>query len=153
MKGGGSYMLFQVRELDQIHLSYIRSDFFYTGGKALSLMAKQSIGRKKVASRVHDKLQGRVSHRHIFDITSLLFDEILSDLQSGKPIEIIGLGTIALKERAPKPFWDVNFQEMRMSKGTRTLTFSMDPDLRAKIAGALDTPPEDDELGLDDGRK
>jgi nucleoid DNA-binding protein len=110
-----------------------------------------SISRRKLAGFIHDKLQGRVFHSHIFAITSLLFEEMMNDLKSGKEIKITGLGTLSLKERAPKPFFDVNFREMRISKGTRNLVFSIDPDLRAKIAFALDNPPAADDTDGDDG--
>jgi nucleoid DNA-binding protein len=71
-------------------------------------------------------------------VITILFEEIIKDLVSGKKLKISNFGTIELKDMKPRRYHDVRFQKVMESDGNRIFRFSLAPKIRKRLCDLLD---------------
>jgi nucleoid DNA-binding protein len=101
-------------------------------------MIPDSINRRVFWRYINKKINRFVHHYHVASIIDILFEEIVKDLKSGKPIKIFNFGILELKNTKPRLYHDVVRKEMVLSKGYRILRFKLTPPLRKKLCEYLD---------------
>jgi nucleoid DNA-binding protein len=97
-----------------------------------------SISKRVLLSFVNNKLNHIIKYYHVYGVLTILFDEILKDLISGKKIKIFNFGTIFLQKNKSRKYFDVRFQKIMQSGENKMLKFILSPVLRKKICDSLD---------------
>lgn|SRR5512135_1999486 len=97
-----------------------------------------SISKRDLWHYVNRKIKRLIHHYHVFSVISILFDEMIKDLKSGKEIKIINLGTLVLKDTPPRRYHDVRFQCVMESPGHRVMRFFLAKTIRKKLCDSLD---------------
>jgi nucleoid DNA-binding protein len=97
-----------------------------------------SISKKVLWQYVNLKIRRSIHHAHVFSVITILFDEMIKDLISGKEIKIINFGTLVLKQMKPRKYHDVRYMCVMQSDGYKILRFSLTPKIRKKICDFLD---------------
>jgi len=88
---------------------------------------------KFVNSKSHN-----IHYYHIGSIINILFEEIAEDLKNEKLIKIHNFGEISLQKTKPKKYFDVRYQQVMQSTGSKILKFSVASLLRKKLFSFLD---------------
>ena len=105
-----------------------------------------SISKRVLWQYVNKKIRRLVHHYHVFSVMTILFEEMLKDLKSGKRIRIFNFGTLSLQKTKPRKYFDVRYQQVMQSSGHRILRFILAPTLSKKLRHHLDldkTPKDD----------
>ena len=97
-----------------------------------------SVDKRTLWVHVNEKINGKVNHRHVLSIMTILFEELLVDLKAGKSFKIINFGTLYLKQFNPKKYWNVILNKMCDSKGNRNIKFVLVPKLKRFLIDNLD---------------
>lgn len=97
-----------------------------------------SVNKRILWRYVNRKLKHLTHHYHVFSVLTILFDEIIRDLKSGKSIRIFNFGTLSLKQMKPRKYFDVRFQKVMQAEGKKILRFKLAPALRKKLVSYLD---------------
>jgi len=97
-----------------------------------------NIDKRTLWRYVNKKINRSVQSFHVMSVINILFYEIISDLKSGKTIKIFNLGTLYLKNTRPRSYYDIRFQRIMVSAGSKILKFVLSPKLRKKIVKNLD---------------
>jgi nucleoid DNA-binding protein len=71
-------------------------------------------------------------------VISILFDEIVGDLKSGKEVKIANFGTLVLKEMPPRRYYDVRFQKIMQSPGNKIIRLFLSKPIRKKLCNSVD---------------
>lgn len=87
---------------------------------------------------VNLKIKRVIHHYHVFSVISILFEEMLKDLNQGKEIKIFNLGSLILKDTKPRLYHDVNKKQVVLSKKHRILRFKLARKLKKRLTGNLD---------------
>lgn len=103
-----------------------------------------SINKRLLWRYVNIKINRIIHHYHVFSVITILFDEILKDLVSGKIIKIKNFGLLQLKDTKPRKYHDVRFNKVLISKSHRILKFTLDRLIRKKLCANLDTTKKDE---------
>ncbi len=106
----------------------------------------QEISKRLFWRFLNKKTKKIIHHYHIFSVMSILFDEIVKDLLKNKKIKIFNFGTLFLDKKNPKKYYDVRYQKIMISKGSRLLKLLLVKKLRSKLINLLDV---DASLGND----
>jgi nucleoid DNA-binding protein len=103
-----------------------------------------SINKRSLWRYVNIKINRIIHHYHVFSIITILFDEMLKDLVSGKNIRIFNFGLLQLKDTKPRKYHDVRFNKVLLSEGHRILKFTLAPPIRKKLCVNLDKKLKDE---------
>ncbi len=101
-------------------------------------MNENSIDKRKLWQYVNLRVKRFIHHYHVLSVISILFDEMIKDLKSGKDIKIFNFGTFSLKKMPPRKYFDVRHQKVMYSDGNKILRFTLTPAIRKKIIKHLD---------------
>lgn len=96
-----------------------------------------NISKRGLWRYVNRKIKGAVHHYHVFSIISLLFEEMIQDLRSGKEIKIKNLGILVLKEMPPRMYHNVRLHKMMQSSGHRVIRLFLAKPIRKKLCESL----------------
>jgi nucleoid DNA-binding protein len=97
-----------------------------------------SISKRALWHYVNKKINRSIHHMHVLSVISILFEEIIIDLRSGKPLEIFNFGVLSLKRSNPKMYYNVVYKKMMKSKGRNIMKFSLIPKIKTKISKEID---------------
>src|SRR5579864_5560825 len=97
-----------------------------------------SISKRNLWHYVNRKIKRLIHHYHVFGVISILFEEMIKDLKSGKEIKIVNLGTLMLKDMPPRKYHDVRFHRMMESPGHRIMRLFLAKQIRKKLCDSLD---------------
>lgn len=97
-----------------------------------------SVNKRTLWRYVNRKMHRLIHHYHVFAIITILFEEMIKDLISGKEIRIFNFGTLSLKNMKPRRYHDVTQRRVVLSKGHRILRFTLAPQIRKKLCERLD---------------
>lgn len=97
-----------------------------------------SINKRVLWRFVNKKIKRIINHYHVFSVITILFEEMIKDLISGKEIKIYNFGTLSLKKMNPRRYHDVKQRKVVMSKGYKILRFKLAPPIRKKICDNVD---------------
>jgi len=97
-----------------------------------------SISKRILWRFINKKLDHKIHHYHVFSIITILFDEILNDLKSGKDIKIFNFGTLSLDKTKPRLYFDIVRKKKILSAGNKILKFLLAPKIRKNIKDNLD---------------
>ena len=98
-----------------------------------------SISKKTLWHYVNKKINRSIHHSHVLSVISILFEEILEDFKSGKPIDVLNFGKIELKYMKPRTYFNVIHQKLMVSSGRKILRFKLPTSLKKKICKYIDT--------------
>ena len=101
-------------------------------------MTSASIDKRRLWQYVNLKVKRFVHHYHVISIISILFDEMVKDLKSGKDIKIFNFGTLSLKKMPARKYFNVRHQRIMHSSGNKVLRFTLAPGIRKKLIRNLD---------------
>jgi nucleoid DNA-binding protein len=99
---------------------------------------ESSINKRSLWRYVNKKIKRIIHHYHVLSIITILFDEILKDLISGKDIKIFNFGNLSLKKMKPRKYHDINQKRTLLSKEHRILRFTLSPIIRKKLCKNID---------------
>lgn len=97
-----------------------------------------SIDKRTLWKYVNKKTNRIIHHYHVFSVITILFDEIIKDLKSGKELNIFNFGILSLKEMKPRYYHNVKLRKVMLSRGYKILRFTLAPKLRKKLCLFLD---------------
>jgi nucleoid DNA-binding protein len=97
-----------------------------------------SVSKRDLWHYVNRKIKRLLHHYHVFSIISILFEEMIKDLQAGKEIRITNLGTLMLKDTPPRMYHDVRFRQIMQSPGHRVMRLFLAKSIRKKLCDSLD---------------
>ena len=97
-----------------------------------------NINKRRLWHYVNKKINHLINHAHVLSVISILFEEMLKDLKSGKEIKIKNLGTLILQETKPRKYHDVRFHQVMQSESHRILRFKLAVPIRKKLKKLLD---------------
>ncbi len=97
-----------------------------------------SISKRILWRYVNVKIKRIVHHYHVFSIITILFEEIIKDLVSGKSIEIFNLGVFSLKKNKPRLHYDISKKTFAVSDGRKVMRLSLSPKLKKIICKHVD---------------
>ena len=58
-------------------------------------MSKKTIGRAEITSRIHERTNGAIPYRRIYDCVSKIIEEIKSDLLQDQAVSVRRFGTLS----------------------------------------------------------
>jgi len=97
-----------------------------------------SITKRVLWRYVNKKIKRSIHHYHVFSVITLLFEEIIKDLVSGKDIKIHNFGTLSLKQLSARKYHDVNERIVKQAVPHRILRFVISKKLRNELREHLD---------------
>jgi nucleoid DNA-binding protein len=97
-----------------------------------------SISKRDLWHYVNRKIKRLIHHYHVFSVITILFEEMIKDLQAGKEIKIANLGTLVLKDMPPRKYHDVRFRRVMESSGNRVMRLFLAKPVRKKLCESLD---------------
>lgn len=102
-------------------------------------MKSSIVSKVRLQKYVHSKLN-RIFHSfQILNVITILFEEMLQDLQNGKEIEIHNLGIIRIQKTKPRLHCNIAKENKQiLSKGSKKLTFQMPYRIKKRLRGMLD---------------
>ena len=106
--------------------------------KDLIAVATTNIEKKQLWRHVNIKIKRSINHYHVLAVLSILFEELIKDLEAGKQIEIINLGTFGLKQSGDRNHVNIWTKEVMRSKGRKVLKFVLPKKLRQTLCDYLD---------------
>lgn len=106
----------------------------------------KEIDKRSLWRYVNLKIKRSIHRYHVFAVISILFDEIIKDLVSGKEIKVFNFGKLLLKQNNPRKYYDVRFNKIMESPGNKILKFSLAKKFREKLIDyiSLDGQNKDD---------
>lgn len=107
---------------------------------------KNRVNRKKLWVYINQKINRVVHHYQVFSVMSLLFEEMVSDLKSGKEIKVKNFGKFYFKKNKPVVVPIFGSKEKTLVPGSFRIKFKMDSKLRKILSSYLnfDKPNEKD---------
>lgn len=87
---------------------------------------------------VNRKINRLIHHAHVLSVITILFEEMILDLKSGKEINIHNFGKLSLQETKPRYYHDVRYNQVMQSESHRILRFKLAPPIRKKLRALLD---------------
>lgn len=106
-------------------------------------MIPPTISKRDLWHYVNRKIKRLIHHYHVFSVISLLFEEMLKDLQEGKEVKVANFGVLVLKDTPSRRYHDVNSHQMKESPGYRVMRLFLAKPIHKKICGSLDLTSED----------
>lgn len=97
-----------------------------------------NIDRRFFGRYVSRKLKHIYSLSHVEGVISILFEEIVQDLQNDVTIIIGNFGEFILKKLAPRKHQDIKTGELVLSPGYKTIRFQINNKLRRFLIENLD---------------
>jgi nucleoid DNA-binding protein len=97
-----------------------------------------SITKRVLWRYVNKKIKRTIHHYHVFSVITLLFEEMIKDLISGKEIKIHNFGILSLKQLPARKYHDVNERVVKQAIPHRILRFILSKKLRNKLRKHLD---------------
>lgn len=97
-----------------------------------------SINKRRLWRYVNRKIDNIINHAHVLSVISILFEEMLKDLKSGKEIKINNLGTLLLWKTKPRRYHNVRFHQIMQSESHYILRFKLATPIRKKLRSMLD---------------
>jgi nucleoid DNA-binding protein len=97
-----------------------------------------NISKRDLWRYINRKIKRVIHHYHVFSIISILFEEMVKDLQDGKEIKIVNLGTFILKDMPPRKYHHVIFRKIMESPGHRVMRLFLSPKINKKLCSSLD---------------
>lgn len=97
-----------------------------------------SIDKRLLWKYINKKFRGIIHHYHVLAVITILFDEMIKDLNRGKEIKIFNFGTLILKQMKPRLYHNVNLKQIMYSQGFKTLRFVLSPKIKRKLINNLD---------------
>jgi nucleoid DNA-binding protein len=97
-----------------------------------------SISKRDLWHYVNRKIKRLIHHYHVFSVISILFEEMIKDLQAGQEIKIANFGTLLLKNTSPRKYHDVRFRRIMESPGHRIMRLFLAKPIRKKLCDSLD---------------
>lgn len=99
----------------------------------------KNIVDKRALWRLVNKKINRVVHSyHVFSVISILFEEMIIDLKSGKEIKILNFGTLSLRKNGKRRCHNISTGEIKEFEGNNKLFFKINRKLKNKIFKFLD---------------
>lgn len=96
-----------------------------------------SVSKRNLWQYVNLKINRMIHHYHVFSVITILFEEMLKDLKDGKQIKIMNFGILSLKNMKPRRYHDVVQRQVKESRGSRIMRFTLAPALRKKLCENL----------------
>ena len=96
------------------------------------------VSKRELWHYVNRKIKRLIHHYHVFSVISILFEEMIKDLQGGKEIKIVNFGTLILKDTPPRKYHDVRLHQIMESPGYRIMRFFLAKPIRKKLCASLD---------------
>lgn len=87
---------------------------------------------------LNSRLSKKIHSYHVFAILSILLEELASDLKSNKIIKIFNFATISLEKTNPKKYYDVRFQKIMYSQGSKILKITLNKKVKKKLLEYFD---------------
>ncbi len=97
-----------------------------------------SISKRDLWRYVNRKIKRLVHHYHVFAVITILFEEMVKDLKTGKDIKVVNFGTFVLKDMPDRRYHDVRFHKVMLAKGHRVIRLFLAKPIRKKICNSLD---------------
>ena len=101
-------------------------------------MLPLNISKRDLWRYVNRKIKRLIHHYHVFSVISILFEEMLRDLKSGKEIKVANLGTLILKDFPPRKYHDVRLHQIMISPGHRIMRLFLAKPIHRKLCQSLD---------------
>jgi len=101
-------------------------------------MLPLNINKRDLWRYVNIKIKRLIHHYHVFSVISILFEEMVKDLQDGKEIKIANFGTLILKDMPPRRHYDVVSKEISVSPGNKIIRFFSAKSFRKKLCDSID---------------
>ena len=98
----------------------------------------ESIDKRVLWRYVNLKINRTIHHYHVFSVISILFDEILEDLKSGKKIKIHNFGVFELKKSLPRKHFNLIKKEVVLSRGYKIIKIFLNKEIKKKLCKLLD---------------
>lgn len=97
-----------------------------------------NISKRDLWHYVNRKIKRSIHSYHVFSIISILFEEMVKDLQDGKEIKIGNFGTFILKKMKPRKYHHLVLRKIMESPGHRVMRFFLAPKISKKLCSSLD---------------
>ncbi len=92
-----------------------------------------SISKKILWRYVNKKLNYSIHHYHVFSVISILFEELVKDLTSGKEIMINNFGTFVLQQMPDRHYHDFRDGTIKLGTGHKLLHMFLPDKLKKKL--------------------
>lgn len=96
------------------------------------------VSKRGLWQYVNLKIKRLIHHYHVFAVISILFEEMVKDMQAGKEIKIANFGILMLKEMPPRKYHDVRLHKIMQSPGNRTMRLFLAKPIHKKLCESLD---------------
>jgi nucleoid DNA-binding protein len=97
-----------------------------------------NIGRRELWHYVNKKINRVILSSHVYSVITILFDEMIKDLDAGKEIKIHNFGTFSLQETKPRRHYNFLTKKIEISKPHRVMKFNLAHRIRRKLLSLLD---------------
>ncbi|CAB4197023.1 Histone-like DNA-binding protein [uncultured Caudovirales phage] len=97
-----------------------------------------SISKRVLWRYVNIKIKRIIHHYHVFSVITILFEEMLKDLISGKNINIFNLGIFSLKQNKPRLHYDISKKTFAVSNGRKVMRLALSPQVKKIICKHVD---------------
>lgn len=97
-----------------------------------------NVSKRSLWKYVNKKIKRSIHYYHVFSIISILFEEILKDLQEEKELKVFNFGTLVLKKTNPKKYHNVRYQKVMQAEAHKLMKFSLAKKIRNKLCKYLD---------------
>jgi nucleoid DNA-binding protein len=97
-----------------------------------------NISKRNLWLYVNRKIKRSIHHYHVFSVISILFEEMVKDLQEGKEIKIANFGIFILKDMPPRRYHHVILRKIMESPGHRIMRFVLTTKISKKLCSSLD---------------
>lgn len=84
-----------------------------------------SIDKKKLVKSVYDSLNKKYNKQHVLSVITILFDELIKDLLSGKKIYINNFGEFSTVKTKPRRHMNIVSKQISISTGSTILKFNL----------------------------
>lgn len=98
----------------------------------------QEITKRMFWRHVNIKINRAIHHYHVFAIISILLEEMINELVSGKEINIFNFGSLVLKDTTPRRYHNLVHRKIMYSSGKKILKFSISKNFRQKLVNYLE---------------
>ena len=99
---------------------------------------KNIITKRSLWRYVNLKIKRSIHHYHVFGIITILLDEIIKDLKSGKSVKIINFGDFILRKLPPRKYHNVREKMVKTSSSHNILKFNISKKIRDKMKEYLE---------------
>lgn len=101
-------------------------------------MFDNNVSKKSLWKYVNKKIKRTIHYYHVFSVISILFEEIVKDLQEEKDVKIWNFGTLTLRKTNPKKYHDVRYKKVMQAEAHKLMKFSLAKKIRNKLCNNLD---------------